>query len=288
VKKLLYGDEKKTVTVAQKQGFAVNKDEPDYLEKSYIKYFNDEKNLPVELIVEVHTGEDRKAIIDPDERYIYSLLPEVPAMIRDLLKYAGQDVKSVESSFHPPNLRGELLMMMYFDSVPAHVNKDNVCVFVDEKLQGSVTDTVKMEFTKENIEMLAHIACDMKTVEGFGGIMRKYCPKRLGPVLDAVVHKLIATKDANKLVALLTNRVSHTPLYKLLDDSAWQPLSNIDMKVVGEIIGEKELDMIEHANVGKNVVHCYRVSNLANRHGYGNHKPYMFHGLKFISYAKRQ
>ena len=140
-----------------------------------------------------------------------------------------------------------------------------------------------------------------KTLEGFGGLLRRYCPERCGPIFTEVIKKLLTSSETNqaeavvntvmnkeKLVALLTNRVGNSQLYNnKMRHICWQPLADVDIDRLAEIVGEAELKRIEKENLGKRVLHCYRISNISNRHGYGNYHPNMSNQFSFEGYNCR-
>lgn len=133
-----------------------------------------------------------------------------------------------------------------------------------------------------------------KTLEGFGGLLRKYCPQRCGPFFTELIRKLVDSSDdpvmkKEKLVSLMTNQVGYSQLYKNeMSRFCWQPLADVDIDQLETIVGRKEFQSIEKANRGKDVLHCYRTSNKLNHHGYGNYRPNLDYKFKFISYRHRQ
>jgi hypothetical protein len=133
-----------------------------------------------------------------------------------------------------------------------------------------------------------------KTLQGFGGLLRKYCPKRNNQVFTELIKSLLKTSDINntlnrdKLVALLTNNVEYSQLYNNeMAKFSWQPLADVDIDTLEKIVGKDELSKIEHNNLGKEVLHCYRTSNILNRHGHGNDNPNMHYIFKFTGYRNR-
>ncbi|CAF1290456.1 unnamed protein product [Didymodactylos carnosus] len=303
IKRLLYGSENKTMTIVTNENVDYNQDDPDYVEKSFIQYFHDEMNKPIQLISEVFTGQNRKLIAETDIDYIKSLLSSkslsVPIEIKNMLKYCNMDENYVEDNIDYDDMRKELLMMLSFGIVPAHVNKSNIYHVADEKSQGSSSNLIKLDLTPENIRVVTYKITNTKTLEGFGGLMRKYCPERHGEIFTEVIKSLLSSSvsqqcegssisNKDKLIALLTNQVGYSPLYNNLRDFCWQPLKDVDINVLRQIVGVKELKKIEDDNSGKKVVHCYRISNKENRHGYGNYYPNMRNIFKFISYSQRQ
>jgi hypothetical protein len=174
-------------------------------------------------------------------------------------------------------------------------------IFKKGLILGNRTNLVTFNFTPENISSVTYKAVNAKTLEGFGGLLRKYCPKRCGPVFTEVIKnllilpqidqangddKIVSNKD--KLVALLTNQVGYTRLYNnQIGDYCWQPLADVDINLLRKIVGRNELNKIEKENHGKPVLHCYRIKNKANRHGHSNYNPYMHHTFKFTGYDDR-
>ncbi len=151
-------------------------------------------------------------------------------------------------------------------------------------------------FTSETIRIVNYKILTAKTLEGFGGLLRKYCPKRCGPVFTEMIKNLLIVPpttegtvlNKEKLIALLTNEIGNSRLYtNEMSNFVWQPLADVSIYELSGIIGNKELQKIEKANLGKNVLHCYRVSNKSNQHGYGNYKPNMNNVFKFTGYNDR-
>lgn len=153
-------------------------------------------------------------------------------------------------------------------------------------------------FTEETIRIVNYKLLTAKTLEGFGGLLRKYCPERCGPVFTALIKNLLATPsivdgtvlNREKLIALLTNTVGHSRLYENTDVSkfVWQPLADVNIDQLARIVGEDDLKKIERDNSGKPVVHCYRISNKMNHHGHGNYNPNPHYTFKFLNYRTRQ
>ncbi|CAF1589427.1 unnamed protein product [Rotaria magnacalcarata] len=315
IERLLYGDESQRVkTVASNQdtiGIDINQQDPDFVEKSFIQYFHDEMCKPIELIPETVTGKDRKLITHEAEvEYIKNILKTidnensfgVPVVIKNMLKYCDMNENYIENIIDYDDLRKELLMILYFDhTVPTNVTKSNVLTVIDESIQGNRDNSVTFNFTSETIRIVTYKILNAKTLEGFGGLLRKYCPKRCGPVFSEVIKNLLVLpqknetdQDANvvtnkdKLVVLLTNQIGYSPLYNNeMASFCWQPLADVNISLLTEIIGEKEFKKIEKENLGKNVLHCYRIVNKSNRHGYSNHKPNMNNIYRFTGYHDR-
>ncbi|UJR20468.1 hypothetical protein I4U23_023597 [Adineta vaga] len=310
IDRLLYGDEsRRERTVASNTNsivINVHEQDPDYVEESFIKYFHDEMCTPLELISETKTGEDRK-LINPDAEndYIQNFLQSidnslhlcVPLVIKNMLKYAQIDENYIENNLDYEELRRELLMILFFDRIiPSNVTKSNIMNFIDDNLQGNRDNSVIFNFTPETIRIVTYKMLTAKTLEGFGGLLRKYCPKRCGPVFTDLIKNLMIVPPSNektvmnkeKLVALLTNKVGYSRLYtNEMSKFCWQPLADVDINTLSNIIGRKEFNAIEKDNIGQDVLHCYRTSNKANQHGYGNYRPNMNYKFKFTGYDDR-
>jgi hypothetical protein len=94
--------------------------------------------------------------------------------------------------------------------------------------------------------------------------------------------------NKEKLVALLTNAVGHSRLYNNeMASYCWQPLADVDIHALANTVGKNEFRKIEKDNMGKDVLHCYRILNKSNRHGYSNYKPNMNNKFKFTGYNDR-
>jgi hypothetical protein len=137
-----------------------------------------------------------------------------------------------------------------------------------------------------------------KTLDGFGGLLRKYCPKRNNLVFTELIKNLLKTSDKNnnvnnslnrdKLVSLLTNRVGNSLLYNNeMANFCWQPLMDVDIDILEKIVGAGEFRKIEQENLGKKVLHCYRTSYKINHNGYGNYNPCMHYTFQFTGYRDR-
>ncbi|CAF5144332.1 unnamed protein product, partial [Rotaria sp. Silwood1] len=143
-----------------------------------------------------------------------------------------------------------LLMILYFDTtVPANVTKSHVLSILDEKLQGNRDNTVTFNFTPETIHIVSYKMLTSKTLEGFGGLLRKYCPKRCGPLFSEVIKELlvlpqtdkterdvITATNKDKLVALLTNQVGYSQLYNNeMSAFCWQPSADVDINLLAQV-----------------------------------------------------
>lgn len=138
-------------------------------------------------------------------------------------------------------------------------------------------------------------------MEGFGGLLRKYCPKRCGELFSEVIKNLLilpekkennpnvtTATNRDKLIALLTNQVGYSQLYNNdMTQFCWQPLIDVNIDLLAKIVGKHEFEKIEKQNKGKAVLHCYRVPTRNNRHGYSNYRPNMSNVYRFTGYHDR-
>jgi len=246
----------------------------------------------VKLIPET-CDKSRKVIADVDPSYVRSLLPEVPAWLKEMLKYCSLE-EDIIKLIDYDDLRKEILIMLSYDTVvpPSHVTKGVIVSICDTNIQGSKDNVITFDLSPENCQMVANRIVKAKTLEGFGGLLRKYCPKRCEKIFHLAVNQLMdltnteAVLVREKLVTLLSNQINYSVLYIDIAHYCWQPLVSIADLV--QIVGKDELQEIENKNKGKKVVHCYRASNLSNRHGYGNLNPNMNYTFTFQSYSYRQ
>ncbi|CAF0963030.1 unnamed protein product [Brachionus calyciflorus] len=308
IETLLYGDESERIkTVSVNPDFSIHKKsehDPDYVEKTFIDYFHDEMLTPIELIPETVTGKDRKAIkTEADEKFLKAFLNSknlsVPVVIKNMLKFAEIDNNYVENNLDYEDLRKELLMILYSDhTVPLSVTKANILSTIDRKLQGDRDKLISFNFTPEAIQIITYAMLNAKTLDGFGGLLRKYCPKRNNQVFTELIKNLMKPTDMNenvnnslnrdKLIALMTNRVGNSFLYNNeMANFCWQPLTDVDINNLEKIVGPEEFRKIEKENLGKEVLHCYRCSYKNNHNGYGNYNPNMHYTFKFSGYRDR-
>ncbi|CAF1334115.1 unnamed protein product, partial [Rotaria magnacalcarata] len=50
-------------------------------------------------------------------------------------------------------------------------------------------NSVTFHFTPETIRSVTYEIVNAKTLEGFGGLLRKYCPRRWGPVFSELIKQ---------------------------------------------------------------------------------------------------
>eukprot|EP01133_Synstelium_polycarpum_P013857 gene13857-16341_t len=290
IKYLLYGRADTAVISTASQAHDRSKqDDPDYVENSYIEFFHDELKKPIPLVPET-VSKARRPLVETDEAYIKSsnLIVPVPAFINDMLAYSGVSTPLDTAKLNYDLLRREILFALKYAVVPNQVDEKNILQVLDLEIQGSEEQTVYFNTTDpKNLEIIRFKTSQCKTLEGFGGLMRKYCPARVGQVFRNVVEGLLqvdAVLRKEKLMSLLSNTIDNKPLYmsERLKSFVWQPVTEFNS--ILDIVGEKDIKPIETANIGKNVLHCYRKSNIRNRHGHSNDYPNYMNVFKFSGY----
>ncbi|CAF1525258.1 unnamed protein product, partial [Adineta steineri] len=124
------------------------------------------------------------------------------------------------------------------------------------------------------VRLASHAALNCKTLEGFAGVMRKYCPNRRGPIFSEIFIRLVEAYDQGegdtdgtatkkeKLMALLKNQISTTTATKVIyeDMDQCHSLPSLDdaLKSLRRFIDEKEIEEIGLQNRGRLVVYCRR------------------------------
>ena len=94
-----------------------------------------------------------------------------------------------------------------------------------------------------------------KTLEGFGGLLRRYCPERCGPFFTELIRKLLLSPSPDdstsvnvvmnkeKLIALLTNQVGHSDLYNnKMRRFCWQPLGRCGYRSIGKYCWSRSIE----------------------------------------------
>lgn len=121
--------------------------------------------------------------------------------------------------------------------------------------------------------LVRNFALQCKTLEGFAGAMRKYCPDRRGSVFSEVFIDLLEAFDKSegektvgratkteKFIALLKNQVSTATSTKAIYEDMQQcgSLPSIDERIrsLQQFIDEKEVEEIGLQNRGRLVVYC--------------------------------
>ncbi|CAF3984380.1 unnamed protein product [Rotaria sp. Silwood1] len=296
VENLLYGCDAKTRTMAisvtnQNNTTTINND-PDYIEKSFIDFFHDELCKPIELIPQKNKNENNKFIIRDEIEldYIKSLLLPIPDFIKTILNYSQIDDDYIEKHLDYNNLRWELLITFYYliysdtnirelQNLP---NKENILSTIDERLHTATTDTNDYDCSSESVRLVTYVALNCKTLEGFAGLMRKYCSKRRGPIFTEVFKQLLppykdesdnihvgVTKE-DKLIALLSNTISTTittkPIYhdmKQYDRSHFDGL----IDALSWFIKQNNVYNIKYLIVRKPIVYGIGISTVSDQSG---------------------
>lgn len=303
IKRLLYGDESQIIkTVASNKDKApidISQVDPDFVEKSFIDYFNDETCQPIELIPETKTGEDRKLIQrEPDVEYLKSFLQSidpqlslaVPLEIKNILKYCQLNENYLESNLDYDDLRKELLLILFYEKeVPEQTTKSTIMTLIDDSIQGNRDHSVTFDITPEAIRVVTYKLLTAKTLEGFAGLLRKYCPKRFGPIFKEVLQKLVTLPESDlsntsgeaflnreKLLVLLTNEIGYSQVYTgEIGKYAWQPSVFVDVTLLEKVLGIEKFRAMQANTTGKKGIHGYRASDKPNRHGHCNSNPYL-------------
>jgi hypothetical protein len=303
IKRLLYGDESQIIkTVASNKDKApidISQIDPDFVEKSFIDFFHDEQSQPIELIPETKTGEDRKLLqreadVEYLKYFLQSIDPQlslaVPPEIKNILKYCRMDENYVESNLDYDDLRKELLLILFFDKdVPERATKATIMTLVDDSIQGNREHSVTFDMTPEAIQVVTYKLLTAKTLEGFAGLLRKYCPKRFGPIFKGLLQQLVtlpqselsdpsgkAYLNRDKLLVLITNEVGHSKVYAGdVGQYAWQPSAFIDVKLLEKVLGTEKYRETQGTTTTYTSFHVYRASDKPNRHGHCNSNPYL-------------
>ncbi|CAF1609009.1 unnamed protein product, partial [Didymodactylos carnosus] len=143
--------------------------------------------------------------------------------------------------------------------------------------------TVNYDCSSENVRLVSYLILNCKTLEGFGGLMRKYCLQRCGPIFTEVVKQLILLDDdddddnntvavtkTDKLAAPFRNQIStatvEKPLYKdeAMKGWRWNSGNESQIKRFKEFIDTRAITDIEYENwdksenLEKSVFYCYR------------------------------
>ena len=284
---LMYGTKHTTIAVHQSR-IMEKDDDPDYVEQSYIDFFRDEMKTPLQLIEEKSTLTDRKQIASFEPEMFKDVDLAVPSFLEKFLQYVGLGKDWLDKKTDKETLRRNILMGLFVDKVAPHIKFDNVLSHIDDMCQGPTKNTVTYTLNDGNIELVANKACSCKTIEGFSGIMRKYCSSRCGVIFNKIVTKLLDIKTdvvlrKEKLYGLLSNHPfaladgseRYGKMYiGPMEKTCWKP-SHKQLNRLKEILGEPSVDKIEQDNIkaGLMVYHRYRESDKPNRHGYCNSYP---------------
>ncbi|CAF1606828.1 unnamed protein product [Adineta ricciae] len=120
--------------------------------------------------------------------------------------------------------------------------------------------------------LVIYVALNCKTLEGFAGVMQKYCPDRRGYIFSQVFIQLLESFDKNeddtvdgatkkeKLMALLKNQISTTMSTKVIykDMEECHSLPSIDEQLckLRRFIDEKKVEELTLRNEGRLIVYC--------------------------------
>ncbi|CAF1418614.1 unnamed protein product [Rotaria sordida] len=295
VEKLIYGCEAKhfmmTVSNTNQNNTTTMNNNSDYIEKSFIDYFHDELCKPIQLIPEKITNDNRKLIIRDDTEldYIKNFILPIPDFLTTMLNYCQIDANYIEKHLDYDHLRWELLITFYYliysdtssgglQNLP---NKDRILSVIDDKLQGNKEDVIDYDDSSENVRLVSYVVLRCKTLEGFAGLMRKYCSKCRGPIFTEIFKQLLLTYDnenndttvgatnKDKLVALLTNQISTQTIPKRIYENMAQhycsPHLYGRLSDLRKFIDEKQVDQIEFHIFEKIVIYCCGTSLMPHR-----------------------
>lgn len=122
--------------------------------------------------------------------------------------------------------------------------------------------------------LVINIALNCKTLEGFAGVMRKYCSDRRGSVFSDIFIQLLDSYDKDeadtvgrttkkdKLVTLLKNQVTTTTatkaVYEDMDQCDSLPSLDEQLKSLRRFIHEKKVTQVGLQNRERLVVYCRR------------------------------
>lgn len=140
-------------------------------------------------------------------------------------------------------------------------------------ISGGKEHAATYDYSSENVRLVSYVALNCKTLEGFAGVMRKYCSNRRGPIFTDVFRQLLASYgDSNpvdaatkkqKLMALLENHVSTATATKAIYEDMNQCYSlSLDGQLKGleQFIDGMNVDQIGLQNRGKLAVYCRGIS----------------------------
>lgn len=304
IKELLYGNKDTVVSVCHGK-IMEDSDDPDYVEQSYVDFFHDQQKTPILIIPEESNLSTCRQICEVDTDVVKKYQCELPEIIKDIFKMIG--AKSSDCfDWNYEKLRKSIIIgLSYTNKIPPHVDFHNVLTVVDELIQGEFRNLSKFKMTSENVVIVARKALMSKTLEGFGGILRKYCNCRNGPIFDKIYDGLIngtingedVVLQKEKLYSLLSNELRYGKLYEgnipvpQLSGKQWEQfcwLPYYGMSKVVKLLGADVVNRIANFNVSNNklVFRKYRANCIPNRHGYSNHNPnynslYNFNGYYY-------
>lgn len=265
----------------------------DSLERIVIDQFADYFHHPQSKIPKISlptTSKEKVAVAcvpDPTQE----VLPSIQAYRRKTKKFLSTFVTNINellSTNYPTEIvpssleehereRRNLLVSFLPSSLASDlVDTTNVLQIVNDAFKQK---TNYQENSQAQKEINAHFSKFMSmtdNLEAFGAMVRLYCPSRGGALFDELVEHLLRRKDAEKLVALLTNQIHEIPLYTgVLEHQVWVPLSRDIFCRIVQCVGKQTVKEIEeeHKKQQARMGHLYRLSNKTNRHGYSNLHP---------------
>jgi len=148
-------------------------------------------------------------------------------------------------------------------------------------IPGSKEQTIGFDESLENIRLASYVALNCKTLEGFAGVMRKYCPLHRGPIFTEIFKKLLSSFDneddeteatvtnEDKLIALLANKIPTSTTTKKVYNNmhAHYCSSNYQQRLcdLRDYLERKNVVKIELRIFDKIVIYCRRVSPITGR-----------------------
>lgn len=267
LKQLLYGNGDTVIAVKTNDMNSNDFNNEDYVERSYREFFIDNKKSPIPLVPEISTQTQRKQIVEPDVNLIQSLMQPFPKFLTTITNYVGMGTLDTATTIpmNAETIRKELLMTLKYGCVATY---SNVLTLADDLIQGPSKNAIIYEYSPENVAIVVAKMLNTKSLEAYGGLMLKYCPRRNGFIFDATVNGILlgCEMGREKLISLLENKISNTTLYtnSLEFNSVWQPL--VPLSKIIEIVGEDKFREIEkvHITNRKIAYHTYRVGNQLN------------------------
>ncbi|UJR12761.1 hypothetical protein I4U23_016935 [Adineta vaga] len=287
VENLVYGCNAKhsptTTSSTNNSNTSINNNLPDFIEESFINYFHDRSSPPILLTSEMITKLNCTRVIheEVEMNYIKILLLPLPDFIRTMLNLCQIDEDYIEKHLDYNTLRYELLItfyyMIYSDTNSGKLlnlpKKENILSIIDSRLQ-SEKEPVISHYSWENVRLAISAALNCKTLEGFAGIMCKYCPDRSDGLFSAIFLQLLESYDKNegdtdgtatkkeKLMALLKNQISTKTstkvIYNDMDQCDSIPSFDEALRSLRQFIDEKKVEDVALQNRGRLVVYCRR------------------------------
>ena len=134
-------------------------------------------------------------------------------------------------------------------------------------------EPVTTHYSSGSIDLVRDAALNCKTLEGFAGVMRRYCPDRRGPIFSEVFLQLLESYDERaeddtvsratkreKFMALLKNQITTTASTKVIyaDMDQGHSLPPLDERLISlrQFIYDKEVEEVKLEYRGRLVVYC--------------------------------